>query len=270
MRTCARNAPAQQQERLLTSAALGTVYVSARWRVPGGSFLEPLCPICHRLAPGLLELGDGDVALGVVRLRVSGSPETLRASTDRLRQCSPTVPGSRPLDPCHIQTGFLQTIAPVHLRNTSLEGFLDCTGQTGLPAFLHQLPPPFVQSLVLWADYFLRLLDRLLRQRRTKLRNIGGVRPEPAFPEPRPYRLPDRRLFVGLEHQKPRRPQLAVIGVGVVGSENSQQFKQVVNILSCHLRSFPGGGGTALAVGWVHQFFVYLSSPVDVPPPSSV
>ena len=41
----------RKQERLLTSAALGIVYVSAGWQV----LLEPLCLICHGLDPELLE-----------------------------------------------------------------------------------------------------------------------------------------------------------------------------------------------------------------------
>ena len=41
----------RKQERLLTSAALGTVYVSADWQV----LLEPLCLICPGLGPELLE-----------------------------------------------------------------------------------------------------------------------------------------------------------------------------------------------------------------------
>ncbi len=41
----------RKQERLLTSAALGIVYVSAGRQV----LLEPLCLICHGLVPKLLE-----------------------------------------------------------------------------------------------------------------------------------------------------------------------------------------------------------------------
>ena len=42
MRVRTRNALAQQQERLLTSAAPGTVYVSAGWQVLSGTPLLDL------------------------------------------------------------------------------------------------------------------------------------------------------------------------------------------------------------------------------------